>query len=345
MSVIIPVYKVEKYLHQCVDSVLNQTYKNIEVILVDDGSPDNCPKICDEYAEQDKRIKVIHKKNGGVSSARKVGVESSSGDYVMFVDSDDWLELFTIERCIEELIKSPDIGCIMFSYIKETSKCSIPMKILDQSIHFKGKEAKEKIYRRLFGLTKEELSHPERMENLSPCWMKLYRREYAKKGKYFDLKIIGSCEDGLFNMYALKDCDSILYLDIPMYHYRKTNNSLTSSYRPEFITQWGNLFSIMKNIIEIYNLGNTYDEALSNRIALSITAVGLNELGNPSHTIFGHIKEIRKYLRQEQYQNAVRRMDITNLPLAWRILITCCRLKFSTAVYMAIKAIAILKSR
>ncbi len=89
VSVIVPVYKVEKYLRQCLDSIVNQTYKNLEIILVDDGSPDNCPQICDEYAKKDKRIKVIHKENGGLSSARNAGLDICTGDYISFIDSDD----------------------------------------------------------------------------------------------------------------------------------------------------------------------------------------------------------------------------------------------------------------
>jgi len=89
-SIIIPCYKVEQYLHQCVESVCNQSFRNIEVILVDDGSPDSCPLLCDELAKKDNRIKVIHKKNGGLSDARNVGLKSATGDYVVFLDSDDW---------------------------------------------------------------------------------------------------------------------------------------------------------------------------------------------------------------------------------------------------------------
>ncbi|MDE6526825.1 MAG: glycosyltransferase, partial [Muribaculaceae bacterium] len=92
LSVIVPVYKVEDFLPKCIDSILNQTYRNIEVILVDDGSPDNCPAICDKYARKDHRINVIHKTNGGLCSARNAGLDAASGDYVTFVDSDDWIE-------------------------------------------------------------------------------------------------------------------------------------------------------------------------------------------------------------------------------------------------------------
>ena len=101
ISVIIPIYKVESYLRECVESVLRQTYQNLEIILVDDGSPDSCPQICEEYAIFDKRIKVIHKKNGGLSSARNEGFKHATGEYVLFLDSDDYWEK---ETAIQELI-------------------------------------------------------------------------------------------------------------------------------------------------------------------------------------------------------------------------------------------------
>ena len=100
VSIIVPVYKVEKYLDRCVESLVNQTYKNIEIILVDDGSPDNCPEMCDAWAQKDSRIVVIHKENGGVSSARNKGLESARGEWIWFVDSDDYVELFALEKLV-----------------------------------------------------------------------------------------------------------------------------------------------------------------------------------------------------------------------------------------------------
>ena len=91
ISVIVPVYKVERYLDECVESIVNQTYHNLEIVLVDDGSPDNCPQMCDDWAKKDERIRVIHKENGGVSSARNAGLDICTGDYISFIDSDDWI--------------------------------------------------------------------------------------------------------------------------------------------------------------------------------------------------------------------------------------------------------------
>lgn len=100
VSIIVPIYKVEPYLRQCLDSIVNQTYTNLEIILVDDGSPDGCPQICDEYAARDKRIVVIHKENGGLSDARNAGLDICKGEYISFVDSDDWI----VENCIELMV-------------------------------------------------------------------------------------------------------------------------------------------------------------------------------------------------------------------------------------------------
>ena len=97
ITVVVPIYNVEDYLNKCIESIVNQTYKNLEIILVDDGSPDNSPKMCDDWAKKDKRIKVIHKENGGVSSARNIGIDKSKGEWITFVDADDWIEKTYIE--------------------------------------------------------------------------------------------------------------------------------------------------------------------------------------------------------------------------------------------------------
>ena len=104
ISVIVPIYNVEKYLDRCVDSIVNQTYRNLEIILVDDGSPDNCPQLCNEWAKKDNRIKVVHKANGGLSDARNAGLVVSTGELILFIDSDDWIELDTFDKMLNRMI-------------------------------------------------------------------------------------------------------------------------------------------------------------------------------------------------------------------------------------------------
>ena len=120
ISVIVPIFKVESYLGKCIDSILSQTYKNIEIILVDDGSPDSCPQICDLYSEKDNRIKVIHKNNGGLSDARNAGLIVSKGEYVCFVDGDDFVETEYVERLYTAIKKcNADLAICGFKYVDE----------------------------------------------------------------------------------------------------------------------------------------------------------------------------------------------------------------------------------
>ena len=123
ISIIVPVYKVEPYIHKCIDSILNQTFKEFELILVDDGSPDNCGNICDEYAKKDNRVRVIHKENGGISSARNIGLDVSNGEYIGFVDSDDYIKLDMYERLYNSCkVNNADISIIGTIEVDENGK-------------------------------------------------------------------------------------------------------------------------------------------------------------------------------------------------------------------------------
>ncbi len=140
ISVIVPVYKVETYLRKCIDSIINQTYRNIEIILVDDGSPDRCGEICDDYAKRDNRIKVIHKDNGGLSSARNVGITEAQGEYISFIDSDDFVSVFYIEilykaiNCTGAKISSTKYDINKFINGKENKVC-FPKSSSDYTVH------------------------------------------------------------------------------------------------------------------------------------------------------------------------------------------------------------------
>lgn len=170
VSVIIPIYKVEQYLHQCVDSILNQTYTNLEVWLIDDGSPDKCPAICDEYAEKDKRVRVIHKPNGGLADARNAALDVATGEYIVCVDSDDYVSHTHIEH-LYNLIKSND------AQIAVNTSCSFfegetpyPTPSDNKVYTFDGLHAVEVMfYQEMFDTT---------------AWGKMYRRDLFDGVRY-----------------------------------------------------------------------------------------------------------------------------------------------------------------
>ena len=148
-SVIVPVYKVENYLSNCIESVLNQTFSDFELILVDDGSPDDCPRICDDYKEKDERIKVVHKPNGGLASARRAGIKVAQGDYVFNLDSDDLIENDTLESAYT-IIKETECEIVSFSYrwVKNGKTICITDDGLDEGL-YSGKDITKHIYPKL----------------------------------------------------------------------------------------------------------------------------------------------------------------------------------------------------
>ena len=211
ISVIVPVYKVEKYLNKCVESIVNQTYRDLEIILVDDGSPDNCPKMCDEWAKKDNRIKVIHKQNGGLSSARNAGLDIASGEYVTFVDSDDDIDL-SMTWVMYNLLFD-DIDLVICDY----------QRICDSDEVF--------IYKNLninkVGLNKGEL-YEEVFGNLNNAvWNKLYRKNLIEDLRFPEGIIHG--EDLIFNLNYIKKCNNAIKCDGKFYHYYSRENSITKS--------------------------------------------------------------------------------------------------------------------
>ena len=207
ISVIIPVYKVENFIRKCVNSVISQTYSNIEIILVDDGSPDNCGKICDEYAKNDKRIKVIHKKNGGLSSARNAGLSIATGEFVMFVDSDDWISINTAEKMMKIMSEyNPDM--IVFEYMSVFPDGRIERKT-PIAENFQILNTKDAV---------ELLIKDDQITN--HVWRKFYKRKSLKENLF---PVGKNYEDLFVSAELLLECDKIAYTNEAYYYYYQNN--------------------------------------------------------------------------------------------------------------------------
>lgn len=224
ISIIVPIYKVEQYLRQCVDSIIAQTYKDIEIILVDDGSPDNCPAMCDEYAAKDGRVKVVHKKNGGLISARKAGLAVASGEYTCFVDGDDSLEPDMYEH-IANAIKETGADCVITQFFY-----SYPDR--EQSSDYmltKPFYLREDIEKEIFPVML--FAPPFYSFGIYPnCWTKVFRTEILKKHLNDVDERIRLGEDTAFTYACIMECKSLAFVDKPLYHYRVNPDSLTKAY-------------------------------------------------------------------------------------------------------------------
>ncbi|MGN1123076.1 MAG: glycosyltransferase family 2 protein [Eubacterium sp.] len=227
ISIIVPIYKVEKYIRQCVDSIISQTLKDIEIILVDDGSPDNCPSICDEYAGKDGRVRVVHKENGGLISARKAGLEASSGEYVCFVDGDDWIEPDMYEH-ISRSINETNADCVItqFYYEYPNNPTKSDYK-LSKKLYSRAEIEEEIFPTMLFD------NQYYRFGIYPNCWTKTFKRELLEKHLMDTDDRIRMGEDIAFTYPCLMECQTIAFIDRALYHYRINPESMTKAYDPD----------------------------------------------------------------------------------------------------------------
>ena len=248
ISVIVPVYKVEKYLHKCVDSILTQTLSDIELILVDDGSPDWSGAICDEYVEKDSRVRTIHKPNGGVSSARNKGLDVCTGEWIMFVDSDDFIDQNTLEEAIK---KTENTDLVVFGIMDDypDENRTVSKKYNDVSFY---SQAQKFVYADRNGMLKGPVN-------------KLFKhRLLSDNNVRFDLSISYG-EDTKFTFQYLLYCDNINYIWENFYHYCHYMSDSLSSYKYKY-EEWMKTAEMLYNIrIPVYK-NNKVPESLYNQI-------------------------------------------------------------------------------
>lgn len=241
-SIIVPVYRVEKELPRCVDSLLKQTYSNIEVILVDDESPDRCPMLCDFYANQDKRVKVIHKKNGGLSDARNAGLKQATGEYILFVDSDDSITTNACQR-FEQIISSCKADIVVGEAIEfwESKSNAIVHTNLKQEINYSPKEYLMRVI--------------QAREWFAMSWLNCYCREFLIKNDLWFAKGMLH-EDMQILPHLFLAAREIRYMQGPFYNYYRREDSITlkqnksQNWNSLFIiyTQWKKCFDQVKDL-------------------------------------------------------------------------------------------------
>ena len=220
ISVIVPIYNVSAYLCQCVDSILGQNHTKLEIILVDDGSTDSCPQICDEYKRKDSRIKVIHKKNGGLVSARKAGLQAATGQYIGYVDGDDWIEPDMYEQMYQKMLEQ-QVDIVMCGRYEDTgNRCEKVYHGIPEG-HYDKEDMLESVYPRMI-VNKDFFEW-----GLFPSvWDKLYKRECLEKYQMIVDDGLTMGEDAACTYPCILNAESIYVLHTCLYHYRQSANSM-----------------------------------------------------------------------------------------------------------------------
>ena len=242
VSVVVPIYNSEVFLDKCIQSIINQSYKNLEIILVNDGSTDTSGIVCDQYADNDDRIKVIHKSNGGLVSSRKTGLNLSTGDYILYIDGDDWIELDLVEHYIDQILKfKADI--VVSSHIvnlegrTDTYKNSLPPGVYNKN------QLKSIIYPKML-----YTGNFSQFGIFSYSWGKLYRREILLENQLRVDEDITIGEDALCLYPTLLDANILVILEQPYYHYRQRADSLIKTLRTIEISKMEKVYNGLKKV-------------------------------------------------------------------------------------------------
>lgn len=290
VSIIIPVYKVpENYLRKCIESCINQSLKDIEIILVDDGSPDNCGKICDKYALKDNRIKVIHKKNEGLSAARNTGFLAALGKWIMFVDGDDWIEPIICEE-LYTIGEKENVQLVM---------CNIAKEYKHRTIFFKIPLINKKIYNEAEckSLQQQLLNFNA---NMTTAYAKLIDKSFLISNNLLHDKILRQGAEGIeFNLRVFEVLKNLIFIDKPMYHYIYNEESISSKHSEKNHKYVIKCFDKIRKFIDNSKNKDKLLPYFYNRLLYVIITTAISGYFNPENKE-SYSEKVRKY---KQYLN------------------------------------------
>lgn len=285
VSIIIPVYNVEKYLDRCIQSILNQTYKDLEVILVDDGSPDSCPQICDTFETKYENIRVVHKENGGLSSARLAGFKLAKGEYILFIDSDDYISKHMVEKLVSAIeSKQADLAMCSYNIEHNGKKQEILLPYSCDTISGKT-DIQNQYILPLIGNSRQGINIPGFL-----C-IRLFRKSLIRED-FFGSERIYYKEDHVFDLLYADYINKIALVNEPLYFYCFNDQSLSNSYRKDKWGMYKNLYKFNETYLEKRNVKDS--ERLTNFLISAIFASVDNAVMTGSYIKFmQEIKSLR----------------------------------------------------
>ena len=330
VSIIVPIYNVEKYLDRCMQSLINQTLQDIEIIMVDDGSPDNCPRMCDEYAAKDKRIKVIHKQNAGLGMARNSGLEIATGEYVTFVDSDDFIDLKTCEVIYKKAMEN-DLDICYYEHCRYTTNGKIIYKpICDRELYFTTKEEVNYFLLNIIGLspTSNTLGLKKKF-SMSVC-MAFYKLDKLQSsGVRFVSERTIAAEDLVFHIDYLPMVHRIAYTPQMLYYYYVNINSISTTWHSNQYDKMILLLAYVKKKLESLFLYYEYEGNFCSLILWAYKIfVRFISIDN-SLPVVNRKKKLQKLFDDNLLKDLYKSKYISRYPVRERLFIGCMKYKFT----------------
>lgn len=311
ISIIIPVYGVEKYIGQLFESIIKQTNRGFEIIFVDDGSPDNCPVFLDHFAEANRFCKVIHQANCGVSVARNTGLKYATGEYVYIADSDDWLEPTAVETFLEA-VERTDADLIYTDFFKEYDDRTVQIHNFTKEFYTTESDVISELQRDVFYNFETTITNPVfgrlNLGGGAP-WRVLIRRELIEEnGLEFDPYVKGLSDDVLFSLNVFEYVKSVAYVQIPTYHYRIVKDSLSHGYKADLLERYARIFEKYIDFYKQYSKNAAFAKASYLRILKyffeAVPIYFKNDKSDKSQK--ERYKEMKAVLKSEPYCSAIK---------------------------------------
>lgn len=336
VSVVLPIYNVEKYLNRCVKSVINQSYKNLEVILVDDGSPDNCPTLCDEWAKKDNRIKVVHKKNAGLGYARNTGIENATGEYICFFDSDDYIALDTIEKAYNLATQEKsDMVVFGFCNVKPngaTGKAVIPHT---EKITFSGKEVQDVFLADLIG---PDVEKGKQTDLWMSAWACLYSLEMIEKASWRFVSEREIISEDIYSLLGLyKYVSRVSVLPEALYFYCENAGSLTHTYKQD---RYNKIKSFYKACYQLAT-ENNYSDNVKDRLSypyLSNTIAAMKMIVGSNQPKKEQLKQLETVINDEMLQEVINKTPLMKEKMLRKLLLEAIKRRRKELCYWMLKA-------
>lgn len=336
VSVVLPIYNVEKYLDTCIRSVVEQTYKNIEIILIDDGSPDNCPQICENWANIDSRVKVIHKNNAGLGMARNTGIENAKGEYICFFDSDDYLKPNLIEECVDKMnYSNADFAIYGFSDVTEDEQLLCEYLPTASKTEFNGTEVHDYFVKHVLSPYKFK---GECWNLKISAWNCMYRMSMIKKSNFrfvSEREVISEDVYSLLDLYS--KMNKVVIISEILYYHRVNSKSLTHVYRKDRVEKLNNLYHQLSDLCDTLN----YDDEIKCLVAnpyINGMIGALKMIANANDlTVKDRKKILKNTLNDGVFQGALKKVDLSSERAKRKILIMIFKAKLTEISYVLLR--------
>lgn len=334
VSVIIPVYNVEKYLDDCLASVCTQTMKEIEIILVDDGSTDSSAEICKKWADKDLRMRFISQPNQGVSVARNTGIKASRGEWIAFIDSDDWIDPDYLEKLYGCAVKNnADISICGFYFNYPDSE--VKRGHYENDMLFKGRDEVSQIQIQILAKNMSRIKNNSG-DRIGAPWCKLFKASFIHDNRLEFVPGLRRSQDVVFNLYALEKAQFVAYTNIPLYHYRIIEESVCNKFSAKILTNVKAYLGEMQRFLQKYHSDDSvFKDALNTKICTSVYKCLFQYFFNEQYpSSYKQMKkELLEYLSDLVFKCGIEQVKYKNLDMAEKVFVFCLKHRWISALY------------